>query len=216
MYKNAAIAVSTTALLLVAIGCCCSGEGLEEVSSIDNEEGAHGHNDSEGTGESDEEDSGPSIRDVDFKNFTYTHADLGTFTAKNGEYERPSAEDDFVETFSVVKVEFGNVDGKSGDEALVMHVYGGGGTGQFDQIDVYAMKSGKAKVVASIPGGDRGDGGLNGFSIKGGGTVIVERLNSTEEDGACCPSQIMVETWNLKGGKMVQDKSKTETKPFSE
>ncbi len=159
------------------------------------------------------------IRAVDWANRTYQSGD-GEFTVKDGSAEfafdeqgnevppdyQPTDPDAFVERgyFNVAPPRFGDADGDGADDALVIHVYNGGGTGQFDGITIYTMRAGQPVVLGQIPGGDRGDGGISDARIEGG-AVRVERMMSQDGDGACCPSKVQEETWTWKGGAFVED-----------
>ncbi len=161
------------------------------------------------------------IRAVDWANRTYQSGD-GTFTVKDGSAEfafdeegnevppdfQPKDPDAFVEHgyFNVTPPRFGDVDGDGADDALVIHVYNGGGTGQFDGITVYTMRAGEPVALGEIPGGDRGDGGISDARLEGG-VVLVERMMSQADDGACCPSQLQHERWAWKGGAFVEDEA---------
>ena len=159
------------------------------------------------------------IHAVDWANRTYQSGD-GTFTVKDGAAEfafdeegnevapdyQPKDPDGYVEHgyFNVTPPRFGDVDGDGADDALVIHVYNGGGTGQFDGITVYTMRAGAPVALGEIPGGDRGDGGISDARLEGG-VVLVERMMSQADDGACCPSKLQQERWAWKGGAFVED-----------
>ena len=161
------------------------------------------------------------IRAVDWANRTYQSGD-GTFTVKDGSAEfafdeegnevapdfQPKDPDAFVEHgyFNVTPPRFGDVDGDGADDALVIHVYNGGGTGQFDGITLYTMRGGEPVALGEIPGGDRGDGGISDARLEGG-VVLVERMMSQADDGACCPSKLQHERWAWRDGKLVEDEA---------
>jgi hypothetical protein len=160
-----------------------------------------------------------SVRTIDWANRTYESGD-GTFTVKDGEASfafdengnevppdfEPSDPDAFVERgyFNVAPPIYGDVTGDGVEEALIIHTYNGGGTGQFDGIDVYAMKDGQPVVIGGIPGGDRGDGGLSDATVEAG-VVHVNRMMSMDGDGACCPSKLQQEVWKWNGTAFVED-----------
>jgi hypothetical protein len=68
---------------------------------------------------------------------------------------------------------------------------------------VFQLVDERAKVIAEIEGGDRGEGGLESVSVEAG-QVVVRRFNSLPEDGACCPSQVLVENWCWLEGRLVK------------
>jgi len=207
------ITLFTVSLLVTAhalTGCCCPSE--DDISTTDintREDGAGSSPRGEGPAQ------GSDIHAIDFRNREYTHGDLGTFRTVDGEFSK-TVDDDIIVSFSVGSVVYGDIDGKPGDEAVVITNFNGGGTGQFDDASIYTMKGGEAVQIATIPGGDRGDGGLDSVVVNGGGKVTVKRLHSTDDDGACCPSQLKIESWRWSGGTLKLDASKTRTEPFSE
>lgn len=162
------------------------------------------------------------IHAIDWANRTYQSGD-GTFTVKDGSAEfafdengnevppdtQPADPDGYVEHgyFNVAPPKFADVDGDGADEALVIHVYNGGGTGQFDGVTVYTMRGGQPVVLGEIPGGDRGDGGISDATPQRG-AVAVERMMSQEDDGACCPSKLQKEVWTWDGKAFVEDQGK--------
>jgi hypothetical protein len=161
------------------------------------------------------------IHAVDWANRTYQSGD-GTFTVKDGAAEfgfdedgnevapdyQPKDPDGFVEHgyFNVAPPHFGDANGDGAVDALVVHVYNGGGTGQFDGITVFTMQGGQPVVLGEIPGGDRGDGGDSDATIDGG-VVLVDRMMSGPDDGACCPSKLQQERWTWNGGGFVEDEA---------
>ena len=74
------------------------------------------------------------------------------------------------------------------------------------------MRSGSAEpvLIGSIPGGDRGDGGLANVSVEGN-ALIVDRNRLGEEDGACCPSKLVREVWHWDGTGFTEDESARQT-----
>lgn len=147
-----------------------------------------------------------SIRGVDFLNRTYQTA-IGdeppeSVTVVNGGFDRPDDPDGNRAGFFLVKPpQFGDLDGDGVEEAVVITVDNGGGTGMFDLARVFAMRGGKAVEIATIPGGDRADGGLHAASIEHG-EVRIERY--VGGDGACCPTRISVEHWRWTGTDMLR------------
>ena len=168
------------------------------------------------------------VRAIDWANRTYASGE-GSFTVKDGSAEfafdedgnevgpdyQPKDPDAYVERgyFNVAAPVFGDVDGDGAEEAVVISVYNGGGTGQFDGADVYTLRDGKPVVLATVPGGDRGDGGLYGATFEGT-ILIVERMMSQDGDGACCPSKLQRERWSWSGGALVEDEAARELVDF--
>jgi hypothetical protein len=174
---------------------------------------------------------GKTVRDIDWLNHTYDSGDMGNVTVVNGEYEfaldengntvapdyEPTDPDAYVErgSFAVSPPIFGDVDGDGAEEAVLVSYFNGGGTGHFTGIDVYAMRDGKEVVLGGIPGGDRGDGGINDVQIEGK-VILVDRMMSMDGDGACCPSKLQHERWSWDGKAFVEDEKARTLSDFAE
>lgn len=157
---------------------------------------------------------GASIRSIDWANRTYTGGDTGSVTVKDGEAEL-EIDPEMPEMrgwFNVSSPSYGDVDGDGVEDAIVITTYNGGGTGNFTTGQVFALRPGASEpvVIGEIPGGDRGDGGLNDITIEGG-KILVERNLSTEDDGACCPSKLVKEVWHWDGHAFVEDVAASQT-----
>ncbi len=156
-----------------------------------------------------------SIRTVDFLDHTY-QSQMGdeapeSITVRNGDYERPKdADGNEAGFFHAGAPVYGDVDGDGVEDAIVITIDNGGGTGMFDVAHVFTMKGGQVAEIAVVPGGDRGDGGLRDVTPEPGG-VKVERLTSVEGDGACCPSKLTVEHWRWTGKDLAIDDKQTTT-----
>jgi hypothetical protein len=155
--------------------------------------------------------AGKSVRDIDWANRTYSVPGFegeDTYTVANGAYEWSNQEEDYVDQgyFSVAAPAYGDVTGDGADEAAIVSILNTGGTGNFSALGVYTMKGDEPVVLGCIPGGDRGDGGINGATIESG-AVAVERLMSQDGDGACCPSKMQYELWRWSGSDFVEDEA---------
>jgi hypothetical protein len=150
-----------------------------------------------------------SIRSVDFLNRTYESGDAGPVTVKDGEAEL-EVDPEMPEIhgwFNVGAPVYGDVDGDGAEDAIVITAFNGGGTGTFTSGEVYAMREAQGAVkIGEIPGGDRGDGGLDDIRIEGG-KILVDRNLSAEDDGACCPSKLQKEVWHWDGSGFVEDEA---------
>jgi hypothetical protein len=168
----------------------------------------------------------PSVRSVDWLNRTY-----GSVTVVDGEHEyaldedgnqvapdyQPKDPDGWVErgSFRVAPPVYGDVTGDGAEEAIIISTENSGGTGQFDGIEVYAMRGGQPVVIGGIPGGDRGDGGISDIAIEGN-IVVVQRMASQEGDGACCPSKLQTERWTWNGSTFIEDEAARKLEDFGE
>jgi hypothetical protein len=169
--------------------------------------------------------TGRSVRDVDWLDRTY-----GAYPVVDGSFEfaldedgnvvgddyQPADADGYVDHgwFTVTEPAFGDVTGDGIEEAIVVTTENTGGTGQFSGIDVYAIVDGVETVIGSIPGGDRGDGGISDVSVEHG-TVVVERMMSMDDDGACCPSKLQREIWTWNGQTFVENEAARTTSDFA-
>lgn len=142
------------------------------------------------------------IRSVDFKNFTYSANCLGEtpskIAVKNGEFSEEKQQDGYTDRFyfNIMDVSYGDLNGDKRDEAIILSVCNTGGTGNFSEGFVYAMKAGKPSLVARIPGGDRGYGGLRS-AVVDNGILVVESNDAGTEGAACCPQYIVTTRYRL-------------------
>lgn len=145
-----------------------------------------------------------TIAEVDFENRRYVADCLGAaeVTVKRGEFEQTTA--DGVIYFSIGAVVYGDVTGDGADEALVLTLCSGGGTGEFTGGSLYTVKDGRAAVIARLPEGDRAAGGISDAWIAGG-ALVVERFAGDDTSGACCPVWIDRTRFTFTNGALVAD-----------
>jgi len=149
------------------------------------------------------------IHSVDFKNFTYhphcASEDAQAVRVKNGEYSKETQMDGYVDHFyfNVFDISYGDVNGDGKDEAVVLSSCNTGGTGNFTEGFVYTIKAGKPTLIASIPGGDRADGGLRRAWVQDG-LLFVDANEATEDSGSCCPQAAVITKYRVAGGKLAQ------------
>ena len=155
-----------------------------------------------------------SIRSIDWQNRTYQTDDGGTITVKDGEAElEVDAEVPEIRGFFQVSAPtYGDVNGDGVEDAILITGFNGGGSGTFTSGEIYTLPAGATEPVrlGFIPGGDRGDGGLDDVKVEGG-KVIVHRNQSEEDDGACCPSKLVREVWTWNGEMFVEDEAARQT-----
>lgn len=147
-------------------------------------------------------DAQRSIRNVDFRNFTYTGGCIGEeqkFTTTDGVFERADPDDSVY--FQVLKVVYGDLTGDGVDEAIVQSNCNTGGTGQFSDGTVFTMRGGKPVVMTTLGIGDRADGGIYGLAISDG-VLVVERFGQ-DNSGACCPEYVETQRFRFNGKKFV-------------
>ena len=149
------------------------------------------------------------ITTIDFKNFTYPAYCVGDapqkITVMDGEFLKETQEDGYVDrfSFSVMDVAFGDLTGDGKPEAVILSICNTGGTGNFSEGFVYTLQTGKPRLVARIPGGDRAYGGLRGAWIENG-QLIVDSNEVGEVGGACCPEFVVTTKYKLTAGKLVK------------
>jgi hypothetical protein len=105
--------------------------------------------------------------------------------------------------FWVAEPDFGDLNGDGIEEAVIITLLNTGGTGRFTSVQILELRDGIPHLIAEIPGGDRGDGGIGDARVEDG-ALIVERLDSQPGDRACCPSQMTVERWQWDGSELVE------------
>lgn len=149
------------------------------------------------------------IRGVDFKNFTYQPDCAGEeskkVTVKNGEFSSEKQADGYVDRFyfKVMNVSYGDLNGDNSEEAIVLTVCNTGGTGNFTEGFIYSLKDGKPTLFATIPGGDRADGGLRTARVDNG-QLVVESNDPGPDGGACCPQFVITTRYDVSTGKLKQ------------
>ncbi|MEZ4463844.1 MAG: tetratricopeptide repeat protein [bacterium] len=143
------------------------------------------------------------IRAIDWANRTYGEGEQA-MKLVNGEWERTQEDESYTESMRLVGVAYGDVNKDGVEDAVVHTAYNGGGTGTFDSVDIYTPgKAGPAKI-GQLPGGDRGDGGVDAVKFDGG-ALLLTRRGSLAVDGACCPSLTIQERWTWAPGGPVLD-----------
>jgi hypothetical protein len=151
------------------------------------------------------------VRAVDWQNHTYVLDELGAVTVKAGHADFGISDDNkAVEaggangSYEVQRPLFADVDGDGVEDAVISGVLSTGGTGHFSDVRIYTMRGGRIVELGTIPGGDRGDGGIRKVALDGN-AVIVDRNVLAEGDGACCASRWQRERWSWRNGAMTED-----------
>ncbi len=148
------------------------------------------------------------IRKVDFKNFTYEpewcgNEDRQKITVSDGQFSEEKEVDGYTDRtyFSVFGITYGDVDGDTQEDAVILSVCNTGGTGNFTEAYIYSMRDGSPRLLLTIEGGDRAFGGLREITVEKG-TLVVESNDAGDFGGACCPEIIVTRTYKLKGGTL--------------
>src|SRR5262249_3775575 len=127
-------------------------------------------------------------------------------------FTRPRDEDGNEQGFvEVDRPVYGDIDGDGRDEAIVLIANNFGGSGTEDEARVFAMRGCDVVELATIPGGDRADGGLVAVAPELGG-ARVERNVMGPDDAACCASGTAVEHWRWRDGELRADRSGAATR----
>jgi hypothetical protein len=103
----------------------------------------------------------------------------------------------------VFEVSYGDLNNDNSEEAVVLTTCNTGGTGNFTEGFVYALKDSKPALFANIPGGDRAEGGLRTAKVENG-QLVVESNDPGETGGACCPEFILTTRYDASSGKLKQ------------
>src|SRR5215208_4793942 len=136
------------------------------------------------------------IRKVDFKNFTYSAHCAGDsaskITVKAGEFSEEKQQEGYVDRFyfNVYDAEYGDLNGDKSEEAVIISNCNTGGTGNFSEGFIYSMKAAKPSLIARIPGGDRGYGGLRSAKVENG-LLVVDSNDAGTDGAACCPQYVV-------------------------
>jgi len=113
--------------------------------------------------------------------------------------------DDSILKVSLEPPVFGHVAGYSGEvAAILIHSFDPGSTGFFSELNLFALRDGKPKLVADLPGGDRAEGGLHTATFADG-RLVVEVYAPPQSGGVCCPGFVDTVRYRLTGGKLVRD-----------
>jgi hypothetical protein len=94
------------------------------------------------------------------------------------------------EGFTLQSVSFADVAGDGNEDAIVVLRYHTGGTQTTDYVYVFSFADGKPKLLAYCYTGDRGYSGLNRVYGERG-QLVFELLNPKKAEGLCCSSGIV-------------------------
>jgi hypothetical protein len=153
------------------------------------------------------------IRAINWQNRTYELDDYGAVKVKNGRGELPLVLDDdgsplepgeIHGVLSVGSPLFTDVNGDGADEAVILSMISTGGTARLSQVLIFTLHDEHVVPLATIIGGDRGDGGIHTVSIDGGAILVLRNVRGPG-DGLCCASGTRRERWVWRYGEMVED-----------
>jgi len=152
-----------------------------------------------------------SIRQIDFKNFTYPlsgpllgHGELKWLGNPRDGYSnrKPvhlvNGEDST--GFTLKSVEFADVTGDGNEDAVVVLLYQTGGTQNTHYVYVYSFETGKPKLLAYCHTGSRGYSGL--YKVYGErGTLVFELFDPKKLEGECCSSGFVRTRYRWREGR---------------
>jgi basic membrane protein A len=121
----------------------------------------------------------------------------GTVTLVNGEYREqaaPGSASEIVVQMTQL-VAFGDLTGNGSDEAAVILVTNGGGSGNFVDLAVMVNANGMPVNIATLPLGDRTR--INSIVIENG-EVVIDMVTHGPNDPMCCPTEPVVKYFGLK------------------
>jgi heat shock protein HslJ len=98
-------------------------------------------------------------------------------------------------------VQFGDVDGAMGSEAVAMLSSTSGGSGEFVHVAVFAVRDGALVNLGTAPVGDRAR--LQSVWLERG-KIVMDVIEIGPQDAACCGTQVARKTFALEGGALKQ------------
>ena len=135
------------------------------------------------------------------RSLTYSGLQDGRSAALvNGRYESPPLAGGKTVRRSVVLVRdyrlVGDLDGSGQDEAVTLLGENMGGSGTFNYVAVVGWRDGQPVNVATAPLGDRVQ--LRHGRIAGR-RLVLDLVQASPQDAACCPGALVRRTWGLDG-----------------
>lgn len=98
-------------------------------------------------------------------------------------------------------VQFGDVDGAPGSEAVALLSSTSGGSGEFVHVAVFGMRDGALVNVGTAPVGDRVK--LQTVWLERG-KIVMDVIEPGPQDAACCPTQVARKTYAVDAGALKQ------------
>jgi hypothetical protein len=159
-----------------------------------------------------------SIRDVDFKNFTYPFVGRTVVPVPNrlrwmplerarrvtlhdGGYTEP-CDGPRCPSLALDQISFVNIDGLP-ETAIVVVTYYTGGAAHWQYVYVIALSSGEPQVVAWLETGSRADKGLRRAAVDRGDLLLVVN-DPRKRTGDCCSTGTIRYRYKWNGGSFRQ------------
>ena len=166
-----------------------------------------------------------SIRQIDFKNFTYVWGDRTEnvpltwqwltsspklrLRAVNGirRFYDPGQDNYPIERAPLIRVDwvtYGDLDGDGVEEAVVALNYSTGGTANWDYLYVYKLENGQTILLARMEAGSRGYGGLVKASVRDR-LLIVDFADAERRVGDCCSKGYIRVRYRWQKGRFIEE-----------
>jgi len=152
--------------------------------------------------------STPTLTLKALKNAEYKHQDAASGVAKltDGVYKERFTEEQGSEREMVIELipestAFGDLDGDGVDDAAVLLMEYGGGSGIFISLSAVINDKGAPKPVATVSLGDRTK--ITSVVIKSR-EIILTMVTHGPNDAMCCPTLKVTQKYTLQGGKLVE------------
>lgn len=142
-----------------------------------------------------------TIRDVDFKNFTYawqipavgvpsswkwlSQRPHGSIRLVNGSHSFREHGEPYPAYVEVLSTTYGSLTGTAREEAAVDLLYSTGGTAHWHYLYVYELADGSPKLLGILRSGSRADGGLVKVSIQNH-QLVLDFADTTRRTHDCC------------------------------
>lgn len=140
-----------------------------------------------------------SIRQVDFRNFTYTgSACRNSVTVRGGKYKQGAA------YFSVEKIVYGDLTNDGAEQAAIWTYCEEGPPSRASEVFIYAMRNGAPVLLTQLDPGHGAFGGITDVRIVRG-LLKVKRLFSNTT--ASHPQRVFIETYRLKGNRLIRTRA---------
>jgi heat shock protein HslJ len=145
--------------------------------------------------------AGPSEETLANMEYKSEWTQSGTAPLTNGEYREQAAPGSATETVVRLtdQIAYGTLNGQ--EAAAVVLVTDPGGSGTFYDLAVVVEQDGQPVNVATTLLGDRAQ--VNSVTIENN-QIVVDMITHGPEDPMCCPSQQVVQVYELQGDQLVQ------------
>jgi hypothetical protein len=157
-----------------------------------------------------------SIRQIDFKNFSYpwdnwhwiTSMPTARVSLSDGVHRfwdkvEDGEDRDRAPGLWMQSVTYGDLDGDQKEEAVVVLNYSGGGTANWYYLYVYKLEKGAARLLGWLESGSRADGGLVKVTIQDN-ELLLDFADSERRVGDCCSEGFIRARYMWRNGQFVE------------